>query len=1426
MIWRLEVCSTAGTFDVMVDADLASSTKDLVAELERLGFVGATASGSEPVHVDGVDVTSVDTIGELPLRHGSTVHVGTVEESVSPDLATNTGLQLVSLFGPDAGRRWTIGPGRWSIGRSAHNHVVLADGLMSGAHAVLTVGGDLELSIQDLASTNGTFVEGRPLSDGHAGFATNQYIQLGSSVLSVVDISAAELAVVQDEPGPDVALQRRFREAEAPLPRRLTPPSEPSDTSSNSSWWRALMPLVTGIGFAYLTGRWEFLLIMALAPIVFAVDMYRKKRQKIADTAAALANYEREKAAFDASVGQLRDEERSRQRNAAIGGGVGALLATVRHRRLWERLPSDADFANLTVGLAALPSEIDAGDHDEILGAPTLWGTPLQASLLETGCVSLLGPTPRTRSLQRAMVVGLGASHSPADLNMWIFSDEDAVDEWRFARWLPHAFSGARTSSIAFTKADRAALLSALKQILDTRSDAAEHGEQSGAPTPLHLVVVDRATLIADADLTDLLLRGPDVGIIALVADPVITPEGVNGTLTLGTAADDATYESRVQPLVPDLRTAEMDPATAEVAARALATLRPTMTGEGSTGMNGVVHLTEMLGLEGITPQQLVDRWDRMSPQTAATIGMSSEMPMTIDIAEHGPHGLVGGMSGSGKTEFLMTLLSSLCLNNHPDDLAIVIVDFKGGVDHALTSQLPHVVGLSTNLHIGAFKRTIDLLDAEQRRRQSLLAGIGGDLDAYRTARLSQPDLPPLPRLLVIVDEFSELLASDEGKERLQELVRVTRIGRALGVHLLLVTQNFEGQLPPQVEANAGLRVCLRVMKPSHSKVVLDSGVASTIPDTRVGRAYARLNGRDLVEFQTARVAGRRRDLATGPPPLEIQRTPVEALCTAATQRREGKPPTDETDMSALIATCWDAVEATGWSTSAVPWPTELPAEPDLREVLPLWEPVVGSAPIAIADCPDQQRHDVLAITESDEQVLFLGGPGAALGEAMITTATSLAVLHSPDDLHIHAIDLEGAGLVQLQSLPHVGTIATRDEALSLQLLKYLNTEVAERRAAMVTRGVTHFAEINGAQGSDRRPDITVFVAGADRMVRRGEDRSQLLSPLLNLLSEAINTGVWVVLAGLPAVADSRLGSNIERRFVFKMPGDVKAASYGAPRELSADLENAGRCVDVNNKLLVQFASVKDPVEVAERLADKWPAESVLNRPKTFVSVTWPYPMENIDIAYLQAPSDLVRPLPIGVDIDTGEVAWVDAEEDGPVMTVAGGPKSGRSTTLISIARMAKTVGWHTIAIAGSRRSPILADEHQALFDVVCSARRFASEAAPQLGELPADAPVLLLVDDLHRIDADDLDLGDFFSSGRPVAALIAASPDFLGGRDDALRLFPAARGGVLVAPTGFSDGSAIGLSGRLTDEQRANPRAGRGLLGIAGEAREIQIPL
>ncbi|MEJ7720041.1 MAG: FtsK/SpoIIIE domain-containing protein [Ilumatobacteraceae bacterium] len=301
-------------------------------------------------------------------------------------------------------------------------------------------------------------------------------------------------------------------------------------------------------------------------------------------------------------------------------------------------------------------------------------------------------------------------------------------------------------------------------------------------------------------------------------------------------------FDSRHHPGTEGIIVPEVDQPAAERQARRMAALRPSADDQGGS-IGGICHLVEIDGIGGITSDDIVGRWNKISPYTVATVGMSSETPMYVDLIKDGPHGLIGGTSGSGKTEFLKTMFMSLCLNNHPDDLSIVIVDFKGGVDHDAVRPLPHVVDVATNLDIEQFKRTIAMLNAEQKRRRTLLnQGGANNIVTYRQARESKPWLPPLPRLLVVVDEFSELLASDGGREQLKELESITRIGRALGLHLLLVTQNFEGNLPAQIEANAGLRISLACRSP-RTRRRCSTRVSLRRSPTSVPDAHTRFHG-------------------------------------------------------------------------------------------------------------------------------------------------------------------------------------------------------------------------------------------------------------------------------------------------------------------------------------------------------------------------------------------------------------------------------------------------------------------------------------------------------------------------------------------------------------------------------------------------------
>ncbi len=860
--------------DVFVDADDATPVSSLLEELDTAGF------HARPFGVNGVALSAAETVGELDIVHGSQITCGNL---TPPPAHPTAGVHVVVVCGPDAGASVQLPPtGSVILGRSHSCGLALDDPLLSGQHCRIDVD-DGEATVTDLQSTNGTYVEGIEITEP-VELPVRSYFQIGSSVLAVVPVRPGDKAVVGDPSGADRVFPRQYRTAMAPLPKKLEPPKldAAATAKSSSMWWRALLPLGTGVGFAVMSGRWEFLLLMALAPIAMAVTAWQSKRKKAREAIDATNKYEAELADFRGRAGALRNEERDRKRAVSHCGGVALLLASTWHRRLWERAPADADFLGVPVGLGLEPSAIEADDPEGELD-DQLWGSPIETNLLTTGSLGIVGPLPRARAAARGIVMNLMATHSPADIRLWLLTRDDSGAEWGFTRWLPHTFAGPQTSLIGVDSTDRAALLKNLKQLVDTRAEVVESSSESGPPPlPVNVVVIDGADLLEPGELTDLLRRGPSLGVVGITIDSRLAPEGLGATLTLTDAADQAIFDSRHHPRTEGIIVPEIDTSAAERAARRLAPLRPSTDDEAS-GIGGICHLVEIDGLAGVTAPQLVERWAKMSPHMTATVGMASELPMYVDLVRDGPHGLIGGTSGSGKTEFLKTMFVSLCLNNHPDDLAIVVVDFKGGVDHDAIRPLPHVVDVATNLDIEQFKRTIAMLNAEQKRRQALLSDAGANnVVSYRAARAARPDLPPLPRLLVVVDEFGELLAAEGGREQLKELESITRIGRALGLHLLLVTQNFEGNLPGQIDANAGMRISLRVQKPAHSKAVLDSGIAASIPDRRVGRAYARFHGRDLIEFQTARVAGRRRDLESETVGASVRVVPFAALATAS----------------------------------------------------------------------------------------------------------------------------------------------------------------------------------------------------------------------------------------------------------------------------------------------------------------------------------------------------------------------------------------------------------------------------------------------------------------------------------------------------------------------------------------------------------------
>ncbi len=283
----------------------------------------------------------------------------------------------------------------------------------------------------------------------------------------------------------------------------------------------------------------------------------------------------------------------------------------------------------------------------------------------------------------------------------------------------------------------------------------------------------------------------------------------------------------------------QVSPAWTDRVARALAPVRDVSREDPADSIPADVRLLDILGMPEPTAEHILQSWGRTGRTTRVPIGLGSGQPYEIDLRTDGPHGLIAGTTGAGKSELLQTLIASLAVANRPDEMTFVLIDYKGGAAFKDCARLPHTVGMVTDLDGHATERALESLAAELRRREEILLDAGAkDIDDYNDLRTADPGLPAMPRLVLIIDEFAAMVT--ELPDFVTGLVDIGRRGRSLGVHLILATQRPAGVVTADIRANTNLRIALRVTDPDESTDVLDSPEAAQISKSTPGRCYVR----------------------------------------------------------------------------------------------------------------------------------------------------------------------------------------------------------------------------------------------------------------------------------------------------------------------------------------------------------------------------------------------------------------------------------------------------------------------------------------------------------------------------------------------------------------------------------------------------------
>lgn len=1431
----LLVPATGARADVVVRAPEGACVRD-VADLLLARVLPAGAAGR--LSAAGAPVDEAALLGVPPLVEGALLQVDAAP--CPPQLPHLPELRVVG--GPAAGAVHRLSPGEVVVGRDGAAAVPVDDRDVSRRHCLLRLTHD-GATVADLGSTNGTWIDGVRVGADPVPLPAGALLRVGSSRL-----------VLTAAAGPAVPLEHAAegRLGVNRLPRLHPPrelvqvvvPAPPRERErSPIPVVAVLAPLVLGIGMWQITGSTTFLLFTLLSPVMVLGNVVTDRRSGKRRSRKEMALWKAQREVAESTLtSAVRADEQAR-RTACPDPAEVLLTALGPRPRLWERRRSDDDLLDLRLGLADQPARVEAeGDLQE--GWTTARSVPVVVPLREAGVLGIAGQRGAAQALARWVVGQAVVLHSPRDLQVVVLAVPAAAAAWGWTRWLPHVRpegSQACRALLGLGPEQAAARVGELTALVEARR-AEQSSAARGARTderPVLLVVDGARELRAVPGLASLLAEGRAVGVYAVCVDddPRLLPEECGATAVLGeSAALDVRVTGRA-----DISAATADlvqPEWAESVARALAPLRDDSRDRGGTeGLPPSVRWTDVveLSLSGGEEDQarVVERWAGPGRSTTAVLGRGPDGVFSVDLRRDGPHGLVAGTTGSGKSELLQTLIASLALANRPDELTFVLVDYKGGAAFGPCARLPHTVGMVTDLDGTLVERALASLDAELARREAVLAEVAAkDIEDHR--RLVGTAGGPrtvLPRLVIVVDEFASLV--EELPDFVGGLVGIAMRGRSLGVHLVLATQRPEGVVSADIRANTNLRLCLAVTRDSESRDVIDSPLAATIPRTTPGRAYARTGHADLTPFQAGRVGGRRPAVVAQDEAPTVEVLPAAELGDPPPRTRAGAEADEEvTDLSLLVDACAGAAARLGLPPQRSPWLPPLPEKVLLEDLPPADDPLAGTPgrvpPLAYAlvDVPAEQARRTLTLDlDRSTHLMVLGSPRVGRTSVLRTLAGALAATASADDVHLYALDPGGGGLAPLGALPHTGAVVSRDQPQRLdRVLTWLGEEVGRRQVLLSAGGHADLTEQRAAAPAEERlPHLLLLLDRWEAFLAAFQDldAGRLVDLVYRLLREGPSVGLHVVVTADRSGMVGRISSMVEEKLLLRMADRADYPGAGLPTKLVPAELPPGRGWSMRTAPLVTQVALlhTDPTGPAQAAALGRIAAGAtaarLHRPRR-VEV-----LPSLVRRSALPSRGAGRRVVLGVGGDELDPVEVDLAEALPGFLVAGPPGSGRSSTLLTIAKDLQDNGVPVVAVA-PRPSPLR--DLPGLAGCVTG-----RDAAADLETLVGDGDCAVLVDDAELLVDSGLSyaLEKAVRDARDAGTVVVAAgttEDLVTGYRGFVVDLRRSRTGLLLSPQSAADGDLLGV--RLSRATGGDVQRGRGLLAVRGRVQPLQVAL
>lgn len=1005
------------------------------------------------------------------------------------------------------------------------------------------------------------------------------------------------------------------------------------------------------------------------------------------------------------SVAKVQREILTRE-NPAPKDCVNVLFGL--QRSLWERMPSDRDFLDIRMGMGYenlcvnVKSRTDSNgfqmedDETRELSEQIIEETrivdniPARLHLLKNNTVGIVGNRAKTIQLIKNMIVSLATSHCFEDVRIVGVFDPKEQSIWEPLKWLPHVWDGNKQFRfLSFDKESAHNLCDLLNDEVKSRKNALKESsyQNNSIPKPFYIFIFGSKDMVEKEEImNNLFMNDPAMGVtsIFLFDDMYMLPHDCRYIVDMnnGPCAFERNEANKKIYFTMD---PPMDDVQFDLFSRRMSAVELDGFAK-SVGLPAGITFLQGYGVETVEQLNIQESWKNSLPykSLAAPIGvLAGGKTFQLDIHEkaHGPHGLVAGTTGSGKSELLQTWILSMALTFHPHDVSFVIIDYKGGGMASLLEPLPHVVGKITNIGSNIGRSLISLQSEIKRRLQIFDEYSVNHIDKYQKLFREGKAKYPLPHLIIVADEFAEM--KKEEPEFMAGLISASRVGRSLGIHLILATQKPGGVVDDQIQSNSRFRLCLKVQDVNDSREMIKRPDAAKI--TQAGRSFIRVGEDEYFDlFQSywsgapyLGVVNKNDNVGNQVRIVDINGRRIKTVFDEKTRFKS-----DVDELTAIVKYVCTVAKDCGIEKLQGPWLPELPELITLNDLSisggfngEQWEekPKWFTVPIGLYDSPKTQSQGLQCVDFATEgHYGIYGAPGTGKTSLLKTLVLALGTYYTPEDVNIYILDCGGWSMSVFANMPHVGGVALdSEEEKFLKFEKLIMEEFESRKRLFLKNAVSSLTAYRDVVS----PDMPAIVIAIDNIIPIFDLYPDLENLFVTIAREGATYGIYMVYtANSTSGVRYKVLQNIRGAIAFELTDKGDYATLVGRLDGMSLPKVVGRAFFKGNPPIefqaAMFADGQTDREKIQRIQDTiTQMNNCWHGPKAKPIPVMP---ETVTVGNMLTEYTCRTSIPVGVDRENIRTAYINLS-DNYSMLISGPIRSGKSQLLLQISDLIAT---------------------------------------------------------------------------------------------------------------------------------------------------------